>query len=152
MADAYNLVADGTLTLYGRVMADWADDDVSAISFNTDVANLKTGKNGNTIFTKNEQGRNGDAIIRLLRGSSDDQFMQSKLDQQQADFATAELATGEFVLRIGNGAGAVISDTYTLKGGLITRPVDGKENVSGDTTQGVSIYNVKFASARRSIR
>lgn len=148
----YNLVADGTLTLFNRVLADFADDDISAISFGTDVAALKTGKNGNTIYTKNEQGRNASAVIRLIRGSSDDQFMQSKLDSQQADFATAELATGEFVLRLGDGAGAVASDTYTLKGGIITRPVDAKENVSGDTTQGVSIYNLMFADAKRSIR
>lgn len=148
----YNLVSDGTLTLYGRVLADFADDDVSAISFGTDIANLKTGKNGNTIYTKNEQGRNADATVRLIRGSSDDQFIQSKLDQQEQDFATAELAFGEFVLRIGDGNGAVANDTYTLKGGIITRPVDGKENVSGDTVQGVAIYNLKFADGKRSIR
>lgn len=148
----YNLVSDGTLTLYNRVLVDFADDDVSAISFGTDIAALKTGKGGNTIFTKNEQGNNADAIIRLIRGSADDQFMMSKLDAQGADFATAELATGEFVLRIGDGNGAVANDTYTLKGGIITRMVDGKENVSGDTVQGVSIYNMKFASGKRNIR
>lgn len=149
---SYNLVADGTLTLYGRVLADWADDTVSAIAFGTDAANLKTGKNGNTIFTKNEQGNNATATLRLIRGSSDDQFLQAKFDKQQSDFATAELATGEFVLRIGNGSGDVANDTYTLKGGVITRPVDGQENVSGDTTQGVAIWNLMFASGKRNIR
>lgn len=149
---SYNLVSDGTLTLGGRVLADFADDDVSAITFNTDIAALKTGKNGNTIYTKNEQGRNATASIRLIRGSSDDQFMQSKLDKQRQDFATAELLFGQFVLRIGDGAANIVSDTYTLKGGLITRPVDGKENVSGDTSQGVVVYNVMFASGERSIQ
>lgn len=149
---SYNLVSDGTLTVYGRVLADFADDDVSAITFPTDLADLKTGKNGNTIFVKNEQGRNANAVLRVIRGSSDDQFLSSKMDKQKQDFATAELAFGEFVLRIGDGAANVANDTYTLKGGMITRQVDAKENVSGDTTQGVSIYNMKFAITERNIR
>jgi len=146
----YNLVSDGTFTLYDRVFNDFADDDISAVTFPNDLVALKTGKNGNTIYVKNEQGRNASASLRLIRGSNDDRFLQSKIALMKRDFAATELAFGEFVIRISDGEGSVIRDVYTLKGGIITRPVDGKENTSGDTTQGVSIYTIMFADSERS--
>lgn len=148
----YNLVSDGTLTLYDRVFNDFADDDISAITFPNDLVTVKTGKNGNTIYSKNEPGRNATAVLRLIRGSSDDQFMQTKLSLMKQDFVATELAFGEFAMRLGDGSGNIARDVYTLKGGVITRPVDGKENVSGDTAQGVSVYNLVFADADRSIQ
>lgn len=148
----YNLVSDGTLTLWDRVFNDFADDDISAITFPNDLVTVKTGKNGNTIFSKNEPGRNSTAVIRLIRGSSDDQFIQSRLTEMKRDFVSTVLASGELALRIGDGSGNTIRDVITLKGGVVTRPVDTKENVSGDTSQGVSVYNITFSDADRSIQ
>lgn len=148
----YNLVSDGTLTLWDRVFNDFADDDISAITFPNDLVTVKTGKNGNTIYSKNEPGRNATCVLRLIRGSSDDQFVQNRLSEMKRDFVSTQLADGEFAMRLGDGDGNVIRDVYTLKGGVVTRPVDGKENVSGDTTQGVSVYNITFADAERSIQ
>lgn len=146
----YNLVADGTLTLYDRVFNDFADDDISAITFPNDLVSMSTGKNGNTIYAKNERGRNATASIRLIAGSPDDRFLQGKLTVTKRDFANTELAFGQFVRRVADGEGGVIRDVYTLKGGMITRPVDGKENSSGDTNQGVVVYNIMFADHERS--
>lgn len=148
----YNLVSDGTLTLWDRVFNDFADDDISAITFPNDLVTVKTGKNGNTIYSKNEPGRNATCVLRLIRGSSDDQFVQNRLSEMKRDFVATQLADGEFAMRLGDGDGNVIRDVYTLKGGVVTRPVDGKENVSGDTSQGVSVYNITFADADRSIQ
>lgn len=148
----YNLVTDGTLTLFDRVFNDFADDDVSAITFPDDLVTMKTGKNGNTIFSKNEQGRRATGVIRLIRGSSDDQFLQGKISRMKKDFVSTALAFGEFSMRIGDGQGSVLRDVYTLKGGIITRQVDGKENVSGDTAQGVTVYTFGFADAERNIQ
>lgn len=150
--ETYNLVSQGTLTLYGRVFNNFADGDVSAISFPNDLVKMKTGKGGNTIYSKDEAGRNANAVIRLIRGSSDDQFLQSKLAVSKRDFVSTELAFGEFVIRLGDGSGNVARDVYTLKGGVITRPVDGKENVSADTDQGVAVYTIAFADCDRSIQ
>tara|TARA_R110000764_G_scaffold116029_1_gene202928 strand:+ start:2915 stop:3370 length:456 start_codon:yes stop_codon:yes gene_type:complete len=146
----YNLVSDGTLTLFDRVFNDFADDDISAVTFPNDLVTMKTGKNGNTIYVKNEQGRNANAIIRLIRGSNDDRLLQSKIAAMKADFGSTELAFGEFVIRVADGEGGVVRDVYTLKGGVITKPVEGKENVSGDTEQGVAVYNIMFADSERS--
>lgn len=148
----YNLVSDGTLTLWDRVFNDFADDDVSNITFPNDLVTVKTGKNKNTIFSKNEPGANATAVIRLIRGSADDQFVQNRLTEMKRDFVSTELAFGEFAMRLGDGSGNVIRDVYTLKAGVVVRQVDGKENVSGDTTQGVSIYNITFADVDRSIQ
>lgn len=148
----YNLTSDGTLTLYDRVFNDFADDDISAITFPNDLVTVKTGKNRNTIYSKNEPGNNATAVVRLIRGSSDDRFMQTKISQMKADFVGTELMFGEFAMRLGDGEGNVIRDVYTLKGGIVTRQIDGKENVSGDTAQGVSIYNIMFADVERSIQ
>ena len=146
----YNLVSDGTLTLFDRVFNDFADDDISAVTFPNDLVTMKTGKNGNTIYVKNEQGRNANAVIRLIRGSNDDRLLQSKIAAMKADFGSTELAFGEFVIRVADGEGGVVRDVYTLKGGVITKPVEGKENVSGDTEQGVAVYNIMFADSERS--
>ncbi|WP_299074735.1 hypothetical protein [uncultured Paraglaciecola sp.] len=144
------LTAEDTLTLYDRVIVDLADDDVSSLSFNNDLVAVKTGKNKNSIYAKNEMGNNATLTIRLIRGSSDDQFMNSKLVEMQKDFVATSLATGEFVKRLGDGQGNVIRDVYTMQGGTFTRRVDSKENVSGDTEQAVAIYTMVFANVIRS--
>lgn len=148
----FTVTSDDTLTLWGRVFNDFADDDVSSVSFPNNAVSVKTGKNQNTIYSKDEKGNNANVVVRLMKGSSDDQFLQGKIAAMEADFVATELATGEFVKRLGDGQGNVARDVYTLLGGVIVKRVDGKENVSGDTNQGVSVYNMVFAKAVRSIQ
>jgi hypothetical protein len=146
----YTLTGDATLTLYDRVMVDLADGDVSTISFPNNLVELKTGKNQNTIYSKNESGNNGELVLRLVRGSSDDRFMQGKLAIQERDFVSTEICNGQLALRLGDGIGGVVSDVYTLGGGVVTKKIEGKDNADGDTSQGVAVYNVKFANVVRS--
>lgn len=148
----FNITADDTLTLYDRVFNDLADDDVSAITFPTDIVQVKTGKNQNTIYAKDEKGNNATMTLRLMRGSADDNFLQSIYNVAQQDFVAQRLATGQFVKRLGDGDGNVRSDVYSLQGGIITRQPDGKENAAGDTQQGVAIWNFTFAIAQRTIQ
>lgn len=148
----FTVTSDDTLTLWGRVFNDFADDDVSSVSFPNNAVTVKTGKNQNTIFAKDEKGNNANVVVRLMKGSSDDQFLQGKISAMESDFVATELATGEFVKRLGDGQGNVARDVYTLLGGVIVKRVDGKENASGDTNQGVAVYNMVFAKAVRSIQ
>lgn len=145
------ITSNDTLTLYDRVFVDLASGDTSMITFDTDLVSMKTGKNQNTIFARNESGNNAKMILRLIRGSSDDRFLQTKLTALEGDFASAQLAQGQFVKRLGDGEGNVINDAYNLFGGVFTRKMDGKENVDGDTEQGVAVYNMAFALAKRAI-
>jgi len=151
----FTVTSADTLTLKDRVFTDFADDDVTQITFPNDAVTMKTGKNRNTIYAKNETGNNANLVLRLVRGSADDQFMQAELAKMEQDFVSMGLFKGEFVKRIGNGeegANNVVRDVYTLLGGVIVRRVDGKENLSGDTSQAVSVYNMTFAQAQRIIQ
>lgn len=146
------ITAADTFTIYGRVLNDFADGDVSTITFPNKKYDMKTGKNRNSIFTRNAAGENADATLRLIRGSSDDQFMLQQLSSQDSDFPSTVLATGEFVKRLGDGQGNVVRDVYTLSGGIITTIPDTKENVEGDKEQAVSVYKMMFALAVPSIQ
>lgn len=146
------ITSDDTLTLYGRVIADLADGDTSSITFTDELASVKTGKNGNTVFAQNQKGNNATLSIRVMRGSSDDQFLQSQLTLQNQNFPGVVLAFGSFVKRLGDGKGNVLNDSYTFTAGVFSKNVEGKENVEGNTDQAVAIYNMKFAQAARGIK
>jgi hypothetical protein len=141
------ITGSDTLVLFDRVITDFADGDVSTITFPNELVSMSTGKNQNTIYAKNEQGNNADLVIRLARGSADDKFLQSKIAEQLRDFVSFSLAEGQLVKKVGDGAGNVTNDSYNMEGGVFTKPVETKENVSGDIEQGVSIYNLRFALA-----
>ncbi len=147
-----NIVGSDTFIIYDRVINDFADGDVSTVTFNNDMVGVKTGKNGNTIYALNETGRNATATLRIMIGSSDDIFLQSKIAAMLKDFSETQLADGQLVKNVGDGAGNITRDVYTFSGGVITRQVDGKTNLEGDTVQGVAIYNITFAQAARSIQ
>lgn len=146
-----NITGNDTLTLYERVITDFVDGDTSTITFPDDLFNMVTGKNKNSIYAKQEAGDNAELVLRLQRGSSDDKFMQAKLNELRNDPPSVTLATGEFVKRLGDGEGNITRDVYNLRGGIFMRNVDVKENVSGDVEQAVSIYTMKFAQAERAL-
>jgi hypothetical protein len=140
-----------TITINGRVLADLADANVSELTFPNEIAALKTGKNGNSVYALNETGRQAELRLRLIRGSSDDKYFNGLIASQQADFAATVLATGQVVKRLGDGLGNILNDTYILSGGIMTKMVDVKSNVEGDTEQSISSYSMKFSNAPRVI-
>jgi hypothetical protein len=147
----FNITGQDTLTIYDRIMNDFADGDISTFVFNNDRSTIKTGKNGNSIYADNEPGKNANVQLRLMAGSSDDVFLQGKLALSDQNFAATILARGTFVKNLGDGSGGLVRVVYTLAGGMITRYIDTKDNVEGDTQQGVALYNMVFAKATRSI-
>ena len=147
----FSITGDDTITLFDRIFSDFADGDSITVSYANDLVNLKTGKNGNSVFAKNETGNNADLVLRIMRGSSDDRFLQGKLTSMKNDHPSFIFAEGEFVKQVGDGQGNVSNDILTLQGGIFARNVDTKENVEGDTEQSVSIYTMKFARVTRSI-
>ncbi len=145
------LSGSDTVTINNRVFADFADGDCAELTFPNDIANVKTGKNGNAIYGLNTTGRQCEFKLRLIRASADDKFMNGLLANQQLNFAATVLMIGQFVKKIGDGAGNVASDTYDVSGGVFTKQVEGKTNVEGDTNQSVSVYTIKFSNAPRAI-
>jgi len=148
----FNITGQDTFTAFGRNFKDFATTDVSTISFNNNLVDMKTGKNQNTIFAKNETGNNAEVVLKLMRGSDDDAFMNNLLAQIENDFVSFQLGNGRFVKRIGDGQGNVRLDTYTLSGGIVVKKPDTKENVEGDTEQGAVTWRLNFAVATKSIQ
>jgi len=146
-----SLTGSDTVVINDRNFADFAEGDVATLDFENNIAELKTGKNGNTIYAINETGRQCTVVLRVLRGSSDDKYLNNLLEQQSANFSGTVLMFGEFVKRVGDGLGNVLQDTYILSGGILTTRVGAKSNVEGDTEQSVSVYNMKFSNAPRAL-
>lgn len=140
-----------TIILNDRVFADLADNDCAMLDFPNEIANLKTGKNGNSIYGLNESGKQANFKLRVIRGSSDDKFLNGLLSQQQANFAGFVLLKGQFIKKVGDGAGKVASDTYIVSGGIFTKQVAAKTNVEGDSEQSIAIYEFRFSNAPRAI-
>lgn len=138
-----------TIMINNRILSDLADGDCVDITFPNDIAQVKTGKNGNSIYGLNESGKQAEAKLRVIRGSGDDKFLNNLLQQQQVNYAGTVLAIGEFIKKIGDGAGNITSDTYILSGGIFNKQVEGKMNVEGNTDQSIAIYSLKFSNSPR---
>jgi hypothetical protein len=133
------------------VITDIADGDVAVLEYPNNIAEVKTGKNGNSIYGLNETGKNAELTLRVIRGSADDKYLNQLLVAQQQNFAGTVLMIGEFIKQIGDGAGGIAYDTYITSGGVFMKLVAAKSNVEGDTAQSVCEYKIKFSNAPRTI-
>lgn len=145
------MTGSDSASINGRILNDLADQNAVELTFPNEIASVKTGKNGNSIYSLNETGRQAEVKLRIIRGSADDKFMNGLMAQQQANFNAFPLMFGEFIKKIGDGTGAVGSDKYLMGGGIFSKLVEGKMNVEGESEQSVSIYTLKFANAPRVI-
>ncbi len=134
-----------------RIFADFADGDVATLDFPNNLLETKTGKNGNTIYALNSTGKVATLIIRVLRGSSDDKFLNAQMNEFLLDVAAYTLMEGEFIKRVGDGLGNVTNDVYRVSGGAVQKLPNAKDNVEGDTETSVTIWQIVFANTDRSI-
>lgn len=144
-----SLTGSDTIIINGRVLNDLADDDVAMLSYPNSIAGVKTGKNGNSLYALNETGNQAEVKLRVLRGSADDKYLNNLLTQQMANFAGTVLNNGQFVKKVGDGAGNITADKYIMSGGVFMKRVEVKSNVAGDTNQSVVEYNLTFSNAPR---
>lgn len=144
-----SLSGNDTIKINDRLLTDLGTQDVVDMTFPNELANLKTGKNGNAVYAFNESGKQCDVKIKLLRGSSDDKFMSALLTSMSNNFAGFVLVTGEFIKRLGDGAGNITSDTYIMSGGIFIKQIEAKSNAEADVEQSISIYTLRFANSPR---
>lgn len=140
------LSGNDTLQLNGRVIVDLADGTNCELTYPNNIAAVKIGKNGNSIFSLNTTGQMAELKIRLIRASDDDQFLNSLLVAQQNNFAGTILLFGTFIKKLGDGAGNITSDTYIMSGGVFVKIPEAKSSAEGDTEQSVAIYTIHFAN------
>lgn len=147
----FNLTGQDVIKIDDRLMTDFADGEVAKLSYSADIVTVKAGKNGNTIYAKNEAGNQATLELRVLRGSSDDKWLNSRLLDYKNKGPEFILMTGNLVKLVGDGTGSVTKDTYLLTGGIFTKLVDVVSNVEGDTEQAISKYTMQYAFAPRAI-
>lgn len=140
-----------TITINNRLITGGADGNIIELTYPNEVAQVKTGKNGNSIYGFNASGRQCEVKLRLIRGCSDDKFMQALLNLMIGSFESFPLMISNFTKRIGDGAGNITSDIYILSGGIFQKQIEGKSNVEGDTEQSVAIYMMKFSNSPRAL-
>ena len=145
------LTGNDSIIIDGLPLVDLANGDVGTLTFPNDITSATTGKNGNSIIALNETGKIAELSIRVLRGSSDDKTLNSKMKTQEADLPSFTLLTGSIVKRIGDGISGVTEDTYALSGGTFKKRVETTSNVEGDIEQGVSVYIIEFTNSSRNL-
>lgn len=146
-----SLVGNDTIKIGDRLLADFGPGEVAKISYATELATVKTGKNGNTIFVQNASGFQASLEVKVIRGSSDDKALQTFLTSYRSDPVLYVVQNAELVKKLGDGAGKVTADTYVLTGGIPTKQVEAVVNVEGDTEQAISVYTWVFATSDRAI-
>lgn len=142
---------DDVVILNDRIFQDLADDTFAELVFPNKAVKVKVGKNGNAIYGLDETGKLANFKIRVIRGSSDDQFLNALLATQQRSISSFVLIKGEFIKKIGDGNGVVKNDKYLVSGGVIEKVPDAKGNASGESDQSVVIYELVFSNAPRVI-
>lgn len=148
---AATLTGKDTIILDGRIFNDLANTDTCTLEFPNNLVESKAGKNGNVIYAFNASGRLVNVKLRVLKGSSDDKYLNSRLLEYINDPAGFILFQGEFIKRAGDGKGNISNDTYIMRGGVISKIPMAKENVEGDTEQSVSLYEFVFGNSERAI-
>jgi hypothetical protein len=143
------LSGQDTILINNYLFTGLADQNYVELTFPNEIADVKTGKNGNSIFGFKESGKQCEVTMRVLRGSSDDLFLQNLLTQQQINFAGTVLMQGQFIKKIGDGLGNITSDTYIMSGGVFVKQVEGRSNADGEIEQSLAIYKIKFTNAPR---
>jgi len=148
----YALTGNDVFTLNERpIQQDLADGSVVEIAYNNDRVGISTGKNRNTVFADNQTGSNATVTLRVLKATPTDKYLNGLSAQQDNDFVATSLLRGTFTKRVGDGNGKVSFDNYTLLGGAFQRFPDASENNTGETDQGVTVYQLIFAQAKRAI-
>jgi len=152
----YRLTGNDTINLAGKTFASrlftaLPHGEVAKLTYGSDIATVKTGKNGNVIIAKNETGNQGTLELKVLRGSDDDVNLNSDLIAYNTDSASYVCISGSLAKLLGDGLGATITDTISLAGGVITKRVEMVINVEGDVEQAIALYTIQFAMASRGI-
>ncbi|GBR74824.1 hypothetical protein NO1_1932 [Candidatus Termititenax aidoneus] len=146
-----SLTGKDSIILDGRPIVDVGDGDVANLEFPNDIVAVKTGKNGNSIYAFNATGNMSTLTLRVLVGSADDKWLNSRFYEYKNDPPAFITFDASFVKRAGDGKGNIAPITYTMSGGIITRLPAAKENAEGDTEQAVAVYTISFTNADRSL-
>ena len=140
-----------TVKINGRLFNDLADSP-SSLTFPNELVSVKIGKNGNSIYAFNESGRQCDMLLKLIRGSDDDRYLNTQLVLMKADFTSFAMLTGEVSRRTtektsDDAVGITREDIYILSGGVFFKEVE----IGATDDVAVANWRIRFTSAPRAI-
>lgn len=147
-----SLTGADTIQIDSRVLRDLADLDCVKLTFPNDVAAMKVSKNGNTIYALNETGKIVECEHRVLLGSDDDKYLNSRLQEMKGDLSGFILLTASFAKRVGDGQGNLSTKIYQCTGGVFKKQPEAKTSAEGDTEQSVAIYTISFHNDNISVQ
>ncbi len=146
-----SLAGNDSLILDGELILDGADNDCITLEFPNDVAIITRGKNGNSLFTKNEQGKIANITLRVILNGDTDKYLINKLSQYSNDPTSFSLITGTFTKRTGDGKGNLTKKVFDLSGGVVVRNAGTVESTVGNVEAIVSVWNLSFSNCDVSI-
>ncbi len=151
MADSYTdtFVGEDTLIVNSRVLSNFGYGTVVEVACPNAIAGLDIGKGGNAVFSLQENGRQADVTITVIKGSGDDIFLNALNESFKSNFESAVAITGSFISKVGDGKGKVTTTAWDLNGGIPTTPPGDKYDVGGDRTQVLMEYHYSFARGTR---
>ncbi|MCL2519583.1 MAG: hypothetical protein FWE37_01070, partial [Spirochaetaceae bacterium] len=130
---------------------DFADGEVARLSFPNNLSSLKNGRAGNALFAFNEEGKQCELTLRLLKGSADDRFLNGLLSDMLQQGVAFKLLNGKLVKKLGDGYGHIQEEQYLLTNGAFKRGVDNQSNATGAVEQAIAVYQLHFSAAPRLI-
>jgi len=141
-----------TLIINGRIITALADASAVDVTFPNDISSVKRGKDGNTIYAKNEMGRMASMTVRIVLGSEDDKYLNGLIQQWKQSSSDFTLLTGAFYKRIGDGSGNVQTKVHQLSGGTFKNMPEALTSAEGNTDQSVAVYNLTWADCDISVQ
>lgn len=142
-----SITGSEVIQLDGRIFNDVADGDFIQIVFPNDMSVTKTSKNGNSMHAENPMGRQAEVTLRVLLGSPDDKYLNSRLSEQNNNYASFIFLAGQYTKRTGDGSGNLSSTIYQLSGGTFKKRVEGRSSAEGNIEQTIAVYIMNFADA-----
>ena len=144
-----SLTGKDTTIIDDRIFEDFGEGDVVSIEFPDDLVEAKVGKNGNVIYVFKNTGKRANVTIRVLLGSKDDKFLNSKLSLYEQNPPAFILMDADFIKKVGDGKGNITNVIYNFSGGLMKKYPGTKENTDGDIEQAIAIWEIIFGNSRR---
>ena len=151
MANTYTdtFVGEDTLIINSRVLSNFGYGTVVEVNSPNPIAGVDIGKGGNAVFSLQENGRQADVTVTVIKGSPDDIFLNALNESFKSAFETRSAITGSFISKVGDGKGKVTTTAWDLSGGIPTTPPNDKYDVAGDRTQVLMEYHYTFARGTR---
>lgn len=147
-----SLTGTDTLQIFGRNITAFATGDYFTFTFDEELFKVEVGKNGNAVYAFNAPGAKAKGVLKVLRGTPDDVYLNALLSDMRADPAGFLLGTAVAVKRIGTGNGLVRSDVYIFGAGVFSKIPGVKGNAQGDTEQAITTYEFMFTNATRVVQ